>query len=153
MAEIVLQFVEGSGFGSGMIKWFGHGAYSHVDSVLPDGRLLGARNDAVGGVKPGVRIRPADYVASENVSRVVLLVGDRMRDDYYAFIDAQLGRAYNKTAILAFAFGAEWSNPEAWFCSQLVAAGLQACGYLPKLSEPANKIDPDDLRLILSALA
>jgi hypothetical protein len=152
MAEIVLQFVEGSGFGSGLIKYYGHGDYSHVDAVLPDGTLLGARNDVIGGVPAGVQIRPADYVGNSRVFRVVLHVDEFTSAAFYEHMRAEIGKPYNKIAILAFAVNANWSSVGAWFCSQLVTAKLQACGWLKDLDETPNKIDPDDLRLILSAL-
>jgi hypothetical protein len=152
MGAIVLQFVEGSGLGSGMIKWFGHGAYSHVDAVLPDGTLLGARNDDIDGVPAGVQIRPASYVAHEKVMRIILPATDAQAETFYAGMRAEIGKPYNKIGILAFAVNASWTSVGAWFCSQVVTAKLQACRWLGDLSEPPNKIDPDDLFLILSAL-
>ena len=152
MAEIVLQFVEGSGFGSGMIKWFGHGDYSHVDCVLPDGTLLGARNDVLGGVAAGVQIRPATYIGNSRVLRLVLPATEDQAEAFYDFMEAQIGKPYNKIGILAFVVNANWSSVGAWFCSQLVTAALQEAKWLAELSETPNKIDPDDLRLILSAL-
>jgi hypothetical protein len=152
MGAIVLQFVEGSGLGSGMIKWFGHGAFSHVDAVLPDGTLLGARNDDIDGVPAGVQIRPASYVADEHVRRISLPASDAQATAFYDFMHAQIGKPYNKIGIVAFAVNASWSSVGAWFCSQVVTAALQAAAWLRDLSEPPNKIDPDDLFLILSAL-
>jgi uncharacterized protein YycO len=152
VAEIVLQFVEGSGLGSGLIKYYGHGDYSHVDAVLPDGTLLGARNDMLGNVPAGVQIRPADYVGKSKVLRLVLPATDEQAGAFYEFMWEQIGKPYNKMGILAFVVNANWSSVGSWFCSQLVTAALQEARWLADLSEPANKIDPDDLRLILSAL-
>lgn len=152
MAEIVLQFVEGSGFGSGMIKWFGHGDYSHVDAVLPDGTLLGARNDVLGGVAAGVQIRPAAYIGNSRMLRLVLPATEDQAEAFYDFMEAQIGKPYNKIGILAFVVNANWSSVGAWFCSQVVTTALQEAKWLGELSETPNKIDPDDLRLILSAL-
>lgn len=152
MGAIVLQFVEGSGLGSGMIKWFGHGAFSHVDAVLPDGTLLGARNDDIDGVPAGVQIRPASYVARETVRRVELPATDEQAAAFYQFMREQIGKPYNRVGIAAFMVNASWSSVGAWFCSQVVTAALQAAGWLRELSEPPNKIDPDDLYLVISAL-
>jgi hypothetical protein len=52
---IRLQFVLGTGLSSQAIAWFSAGHFSHVDAVLPDNRLLGARSDVVGGKPPGYR--------------------------------------------------------------------------------------------------
>lgn len=152
MSAIVLQFVAGSGLGSGMIKWFGHGAYSHVDAMLPDGTLLGARNDDIDGVPAGVQIRPESYVAHETVKRVTLPATADQEALFYAFMRSQIGKPYNKIGIYAFAVNASWSSVDAWFCSQVVTAALQYSKWLRELSEPPNKVDPDDLLLIISAL-
>lgn len=152
MAEIVLQFVEGSGFSSALIKWFGSGLYSHVDTVLPDGTLLGARNDVIQGIPAGVQIRPANYIQNEAMHRVSLTVSGEMRGKYYAFLHSQIGKPYNRLGIFAFFINAEWSDIAAWFCSQLVTAALQDCQWMPELSQPASKIDPDRLFLLISAL-
>jgi hypothetical protein len=58
MGAITLQFVTCSDPGSWAIRTFQRGWCSHVDSVMDDGRLLGARPDA--GVA-GVQIRPPNY--------------------------------------------------------------------------------------------
>jgi len=152
MGAITLQFTSNGDFGSQLIRWFDHGLYSHVDTVLPDGRLLGARSDVVMGVPKGVQIRPADYVLDYQTRRVVLPVSNAVEQEYYAFLMKQVGREYNQLAILAFFFGAAWSNPSNWFCSQLVTAGLIDSGAIYKPSTPDSKIAPDDLLLICSVL-
>jgi hypothetical protein len=152
MDAITLQFVEGSGLGAGMIKWFGHGKYSHVDCVLPDGWLLGARSDRVGGAPPGVQVRQPDYVKKDKVERVVIPCTDQQQQEFYRSARSQLGLTYNKLGIVAFFFATGWTNPEQRFCSQLATMCLQDAGFLWKLSEVPNKIDPDDLRLIISAV-
>jgi len=149
---IVLQFVQGTGFGAALIKFYDHGLYSHVDSVLPDGTLLGARDDEVGGMPSGVQIRPADYLGSETVKRITLPCTDAQADAYYAFVRSQIGKAYDETAIIAFAVGRDWRTPDCWFCSELCAAGLEASGFVFPLSSPANKVAPDDLLMVVSAL-
>jgi len=154
MGTITLQFVEGSGLGAALIKWFGHGRFSHVDCVLPgSGNLLGARADQIGKkIGSGVRIRPDGYTKKEPVERVSFTVADEEEDAFYKFVSKQLGKSYNRLGIVAFFFSTEWTTEGEWFCSQLVAAGLEAAGLLKNLTESPNKIDPDDLRLIISAV-
>jgi hypothetical protein len=152
MGTIVLQFVEGSGLGAGMIKWFGHGKYSHVDCVLPEGGLLGARSDRVGGMPPGVQVRPEGYMKKEKTTRVTLFCSDHQEAEFYKSARSQIGLEYNKIGILAFAFAKDWTNPKQRFCSELATICLQDAGFLWNLTEPAHKIDPDDLRLLVSAV-
>jgi hypothetical protein len=154
MGTITLQFVEGDGVGAALIKWFGHGKFSHVDCVLPDsGNLLGARADQLGkNIKSGVRVRPYGYTKKEPVEKVEIHCSDHQQQLFYAFMAKQLGKSYNRLGIVAFFFSTEWTTQGNWFCSQLVTAGLQAAGLLKELTVPPNKIDPDDLRLMVSAV-
>jgi hypothetical protein len=152
MGAIVLQFVEGSGLGAALIKYYDHGIYSHVDSVLPDGTLLGARDDVIDGIPSGVQIRPASYVAGEIVLRVTIPCTDAQQDAFYAFVRVQLRKPYDETSIAAFALGRDWRADDSWFCSELCAAAVEASGFVQPLSAAANKVAPDDLLLVISAL-
>jgi hypothetical protein len=149
---VILQFVRGSDFGADAISWFAHGAdFSHVDTVVPEG-LLGARSDVVGGAPAGVQIRDPNYVrGSKAVLRVDLVCEPRIEKRYQDFIRSQLGLPYDNEAILAFVIGRDWRGPGSWFCSELVAAGLEESGYFPyPLATHSNKVDPPGLLFALS---
>jgi hypothetical protein len=151
MGAITLQFVGNRSFGSTLIQWFDHGTYSHVDTVLADGSLLGARDDKIGDVPAGVQIRPATYVAGYATKIVVLPCSGEVEKAYYDFVRAQIGKPYDSLAIAAFAIGRDWMNPDAWFCSEMVVAGMVDSKYLVhKPSAPCNKLAPDDALLICS---
>jgi hypothetical protein len=152
MGAITLQFVGNDSLGSRLIEWYDHGQYSHVDTVLPDGSLLGARNDVIGAIPAGVQIRPAGYVVGDRMKRVVIPRSDVREANYYDYVEAQIGKPYDRCAIAAFFAGRDWRDETAWFCSELVAAGLEAAGVVYPLSAPVNKIAPDDLLLVLSAM-
>ena len=153
MGNIVLQFVgTDKDLGSLLIQWFGKGPYSHVDSVLPDGSLLGARNNKIGDIPAGVQIRPASYVNHERKLRVTIPCKQSIADAYYDFQKAQIGKPYDRLAILAFVFNRHWMDDDAWFCSELSTAGLVHCGLLPHLSVQCNKVDPDMEIAICSVL-
>ena len=144
--SITLQFAGDGGLSSGLIEWYGHDWCSHVDCVLPDGHLLGAR------IKGGVAIRPPHYRRFRRVQRVTLPCPGEMDLAFRLFAHAQVGKPYDWTAIAAFAFDRDWREGRAWFCSELVAAGLARCGYFATpLCTPARKVTPGDLRLALSA--
>lgn len=137
-----LRFVQGLGFRSRVIGWFSAGFLSHVDAVLPDGTLLGARSDIIKGVPTGVQIRPPGYenVALEMVMEIPATAFQEVA--FYRFLRAQLGKPYDRTAIWAFAFNRDWHEADAWICSELQAAALEAAGILPKLFEDVWKITP-----------
>lgn len=150
---IVLQFIGADDLGSEAIEWFSHGSFSHVDSVLEDGRLLGARSDVVGGVPAGVQIRPPDYETFARVLRVELPAPNAVVDAYYGFLRSQIGKPYDKDGILAFVLWRDWRTPDAWFCSEIAARGLEVSGYLAyPLASPANRVTPSELVQICSVL-
>lgn len=151
---MILQFIAASDIGSHAIQIFERGWPSHVDAVLGDGSLLGARSDAVGGKPPGVQVRPAGYEPFARVQRVVLEASSAEETAWLNFLTAQIGKPYDMTAIAAFAVGRDWRETDSWFCSELQAAALEASGYFPgKLANPSNEITPRDLLLIVSPWA
>lgn len=153
MGAIVMQFVGNHSVGSELIEWFDHGEYSHVDTVLPDGTLLGARDDLIDGIPSGVQIRPASYVSGyAHVLRVTIPCTEEQEAAYYASARSKIGKPYDETAIAAFIVGRNWRDPDHWFCSEDNADSLEASGLVPPLAAPCNKIAPDDLLLVVSAL-
>lgn len=152
---ITLQFARGQGIGGKLIEWFDHGRYAHVDIVMEDGTLLGARNDSMESlgvqIPAGVRIRPRSYLDGIEKLQVWIPAPRPVSEKFYQFALAQVGKEYDSTAIAGFVAGRDWSQADAWFCSELVAAALMESGYIHKLAAPANKIAPDDLLLVVSA--
>ncbi len=148
---ITLQFVCGSGISSQAIAWFSSGHLSHVDCVLPDGSLLGARSDKCGGRPPGVQVRPPNYEKWQRVVRAELDATPIQEKMYYDFLNKQIGKPYDKKAILAFVLNRDWRERDSWICSELQAAALESCGWLPPLYLSANKITPVALAFAVSA--
>jgi hypothetical protein len=109
--------------------------------------LLGARSDG------GVLIRPSNYAPFSRTQRVTLPATDEQTDAFHAFLQAQVGKKYDMTAIVAFAFDRDWREDDSWFCSELQAAALEAAKIVHPLSTPANKIYPAALLFMSSALA
>ena len=140
--------------GSRAIQIFSRGWPSHVDHVLGDGTLLGARSDSVGGKPPGVQIRPANYEVWTKTQSIRLNATAAQETAWLNFLTAQIGKPYDFEAIAAFAIDRDWRNPEKWFCSELAAAALEACKWFPKpLASVANEITPRDLLLVISSWA
>lgn len=105
---------------------------THVDFVLPDGRLLGA-------TPTGVRIRkwtpPLHYERYSFTADASVVLG---------FAKAQLNRPYDYGGDLGYALKLRQLNDrEAWFCSELVqaaalAAGVNLSGKAPRWTSPAQ---------------
>jgi uncharacterized protein YycO len=150
---IRLQFVAEKGWSSDLIGWFGAGHFSHVDAVLDDGRLLGARSDKVGGQPAGVHIRPPDYLKFSRRVVFTIPATPAQEIDFAAFETAQIGKPYDSMAIFAFVVDRDWRTDDSWICSELVARALEVGKVVPKLFLDASKISPVPLALTVSALA
>lgn len=152
-AIIRLKFFRGTDFSSKMIEWFSAGPYSHVAAVWSETELLDSRSDKLGGILPGVEIRPAKLeVYSKPALELSLSVRSGQMMDWCEFLTRQLHRPYDKTAILGFAIGRDWRDPGSWMCSELQSAALERAGICPKLVTPSNRITPSALATIFSAL-
>lgn len=149
---IQFQFVLGKGLSSQAIAWYSAGHFSHVDAVLPDGRLLGARSDGPGGTRSGVQIRPPFY--EQWKQRVVMTLGsdETKSRKFYDWLITQTGKPYDHTAIWGFVTGRDWRSADAWFCSELGAAAIEIADICPLLYAPRNKVTPACLATVMSAL-
>jgi uncharacterized protein YycO len=148
---IMLRFVEDSSITSRAIKFFSHGNWSHVDvmftTLLGGKRLVGAR------INGGVMTRMWDYKKFSKQMIITVPVSDEAWSKALNFLNAQIGKPYDWTAIAAFAFNRDWRETDSWFCSELAAAYLQSANVLPtKMADGVNKITPSDLVLMLSAM-
>lgn len=149
---VTLQFVQGDHPTDRLIQYFSHGWATHVDIVWPPNmpggrfRLFGARND-------GVAVRSDDYEKFLKVARVTLPLTDEQADKFFAFCRAQMGKPYDFSAELAFAFGRDWRSPEHWFCSELGEAAIEESGFWLPVEATAGKVTPPDLLNLCSSRA
>jgi hypothetical protein len=152
METFRFQFVRGDDLASDLIAFGGAGQFSHVDIMLDDGRLLGARSDTVGGAPPGVQVRTPDYAkwTKQVIIEVPCTMGQKLAA--FAFADSKVGESYDKVAILAFALGTDWHNAHAEICSEFGAQVGQAGGFWAELYSPANKITPVELSIVASSV-
>ena len=58
-------------------------------------------------------IRPTDYEKWSRVERVVISVPYYRERAYWDFLKEQVGKPYDKLAIVAFAFNRDWRSPDA----------------------------------------
>lgn len=149
---VELQFSTERGLSSAAIRWFTHSRWSHVDFILPDGRLLGAR------YKGGVAIRTPGY-APFTATRRISVPTDKAPMIYRAAL-SQRGKPYDSWAIAAFALpilrsGRRWRDPRAWECSELAAWCFERGGFFAghKIALPPDRVTPGDLLLLLSPFA
>jgi hypothetical protein len=114
------------------VQIYTHSWVTHVDFVLPDGRLLGA-------TPFGVRIRPwtpaihsVRYTFHADAQKVL------------GFALSQVGKPYDFVGLSGYVFRIGFLHqPQSWFCSSLVAAaalqdGVDLSGVSPNFTSPAR---------------
>jgi hypothetical protein len=120
---------------------------SHCESVMPNGSLLGAHFDG------GVQTRPSNYDATKWVKQLFVDVPSfgTQEQDFYDFLNHQLGKPYDIGGIAGFVSQRDWRLPNAWFCSELMAAALEESALMTPVATEVYHITPRDLLLILSS--
>lgn len=141
MPNIKLQFSAQNKIGSMLIRWRDWSDYSHVDTVLSNGSLLGARGD-------GVKVR-APYKTSKKLI-ICIYVTEQQEKDYYTALFSQIGKKYDYAGIIGFVANRDWQEDNKWFCSELVMYCLMKAGIKILNVEHLNRITSQ--HMILSTL-
>lgn len=152
---IQLQFVAEAALSSRIIGWYGGGGpryLSHVDAVLPNGSLFGARSDRVGGQPAGCWARSPGYLPFSRWAVMSVPSSDAQERAFYDFLAKQRGKPYDGTAIWAFLLNRDWREDDSWICSELQTAALVGAGIFPVPYLAANKITPLALAFAVSVL-
>jgi hypothetical protein len=149
VSTIRLQYSTARNLGSWAIRYWSAGAFSHVDTLLPNGWLCGARSDKVADVPAGFQVRPPHYEAFTRIAVVELQCTPNQLSDFNAFEVAQIGKPYDGPGIAGFIFPSifkerldDWREPDSWFCSEEKQAALEHCGWMPRIQFPENKVTP-----------
>lgn len=134
---ITIQFSSTNQLGSKAISFLTWSWASHVDFVLPDGKLFGSLAIKNGG-------GPQIHEVRTNYSRIERYVVDAP-DDVLKFAMEQAGKPYDWQGILGIlARKRNWEDDDSWFCSELVAYSFMKAG-VPLLNEIPYRITPRDL--------
>jgi hypothetical protein len=156
---IRLQFVLGHGLSSRAIAWFSAGHFSHVDAVMRDGSLIGARSDWIepldgtAAIPPGVQRRPANYEHWKERVVMTLPCDELQEQSFIAFNLSQIGKPYDSTAIWGFVAGRDWRQQDSWFCSELQMAAIESTDLWVPLYTPRNKVTPACLATVASSVS
>lgn len=153
MSVIRLQFIGGSDLISEIIERVSDGPIAHVDLMLPNGDLLGARLNPDGAPAPGVQIRKPGYKKINY--RLVAELAEPYpgaANDFYRNAYKEIGKGYDSEAIAAFAFNRDWRDTSKWFCSEYGAYECELVGCFAKLIAPDNRVPPGVLATVCSAL-
>lgn len=144
---VKIQFSTQKCWDSSIIRHVTWDGDSHVDLVLPpDGLLLGAR------LSGGVQIRVPNYSKFTSVNVWAVSMPEENANKIYDAAMSQIGRPYDKMAILNFVLHRkrDWRETQSWICSEFVAWAFEQGGW-PLLNPaiPFDHISPRDLKLSL----
>lgn len=125
---------------SGAIRMWTRGPYSHVD-IFRGTDLLGARSNG------GVQIRPPDY--ANFTAKMVIEFPCTYTNEmlFFDFLDRQIGKPYDHTALAGLVLNRDWRNPDKWFCSELFQAAAEYAYIVKKLTTPVAFISPRDVMI------
>lgn len=129
-----LEFSAQDKIGSKLIQLGTWCDYSHVEFVLPSGKLFGARADGVKARNP--------FPVSKRV-RAIIDGPEGVLE--YAF--SQEGKPYDFTYLLGHALRRDWQEDNAWVCSELVVWSFKQAGLDLLNYEKINRITPRDILL------
>lgn len=132
---ITLEFSYRGGMAGRLVRATTWSWASHVDFVLPDGRLLGA--------VPGGGVSRRDWAPAVRAERYAAdchpLVLDIALD--------QLGKPYDWLGVLGVGLHHDWRSTGRWFCSELVAWAFAKAGKPLLIADQIDRITPRDLLL------
>ena len=134
---ITLQFSTTNQIASKGIAFLTWSWASHVDFVMPNGKLFGALALENGG---GVQYHPIE----KNYTRIERYTVDAP-DSVLDFALEQKGKPYDWAGIFGIlSRKRSWEDESKWFCSELVAYSFKRAG-LPLLNDESYRITPRDL--------
>lgn len=120
---------------SALIRGFDGGAASHVGIVVTDGMVIDSTF-----AHGGVREWPEHVWRRMDGRRVVADITIDLPNERAAaeFARAQIGKRYDWTALAGMALWGDWATPDRWYCTELMAATMQAGGI--DLSDQMRRI-------------
>lgn len=90
----------------------------------------------------GVRKTPSAQFFSKYTSREVRTMGYHDVRSARAWLDQQIGKPYDWTALLSWIVRRDWQQDDAWFCSELVEACRNKFAVRRVFRERASRITP-----------
>jgi hypothetical protein len=134
----MIALYKGKSFISRLIRWFTWSVYSHAAWVCRDGSVIEAWS---GGVRHAASLGAA-HDAGTPVDLFELDLTEDQLQAVEEFLLAQVGMKYDWLGLCGFLSRHAMDEHDAWFCSELVTAGLNAAGVYPLLRVPACKVPP-----------
>lgn len=148
--KIEIRCVRHPGVFSKLVEYAQFGfPQTHCEAKLPQGGVIGA------WFTGGTQVKGERYDEGEfsHELRFEIACTKEQQDAFYGFLVENMYAPYDWQAIVAFAAGRDWQEPDSWFCSEYLAAGLVAAGLFPPImAARLNKVTVKDLALICAGL-
>lgn len=122
---------------SWLIRMFTWSRFSHVVFVEDDETIIDSTFTHSGVQR---RLLSDIYREYSTIEVVEMPLPDEQAA--LAFARSQLGKPYDKTAILGFIFRRNWADEDAWFCNELIEAIAKAGGRT-RFREALSRITPE----------
>lgn len=145
MNTIKIQLSYSETIGGKIIQWFTNSQYSHVDIIFDKEDYQYIQTGLIGS-RPGrgVILHNKRYEV-EDIYEIKLT--EEQEKIFWRFVLLQLGKNYDWRGIFCWfcpSIFRNWQNPDRWFCSELVAAGLKEAGInVP--TKHKHHVSPEDL--------
>lgn len=149
--------IGGYSFGSRLIEWGTHSQLSHMDILLPDGWLVGARSDNPKDQSgrrfgKGVQVRsPHYYGRVESTLTIQIPVTAKQKRVFYTLLAEQVGKPYDHTAIWGFVLNRDWREIDSWICSEMGIWLAEQSGITGEFYLSANRVAPSTGSAILTS--
>lgn len=139
---IVVRFVRGNSIPARSIQFFTWGYWNHVELYTKTG-YLGAQPEG------GYIIRPYSYTTFEREMFRGIELSPEKEAAFWKWQYAQIGKPYDWTAIFGLVARRDWQEDDAWFCSEVIAAGFEQVSesILNDYGKEWYKITPRDVAL------
>lgn len=118
--------------------------YSHVGIISPSGGFVLESTLSLGGVKLATL---EEFKARASEWEIVEF---QVNDDQaiWAAACTQIGKKYDWTALVGIPLHRDWSEPDSWFCSELVAWAFEQGGTPLFTRKNISRVTPGHLYMI-----
>lgn len=138
---IQLLFSRSNHPGSWLIRTVSWSEWSHVEVVLPDGRLLGA------SAPHGVGLSTLDE-RMDLASHVAIMTFPGDFSAAAAWGETQIGKPYDWLGVAGLGLHRDWEAEDSWWCSEFAAEFLKQGGYEPYRADVINRLTPQHIFMI-----
>lgn len=138
---ITLLFSKRNHPGSWVIRAVTWSEWSHVEIVLPDGRLLGA------AAPHGVQFYSMEErMAVATKAAIMHFPGDV--EAAMTWAQSQIGKPYDWTGVIGLGLHRDWEEDDKWWCSEFAGKFLKEGGFDPYRSEVMRRLVPQHLWML-----